>query len=172
MNHPSAFDLVPLVGLQVFVAGHAADMRTFGFRLPSRSPEPSPEEWALHIQCSWRMELAGEIITGSSDWWKTEDDLDPPQDWDPAGGGSLQARRLREVFEDTDVFKGPVRNRTERFIVQEVQVSPLGDLAIGFTDGLRICVFPGGCRGEFWRVFKRGSNSHFAYVGDRQSERC
>jgi hypothetical protein len=88
------------------------------------------------------------------------------------GGGSLQARRLREVFEDTDVFKGPVRNRTERFIVQEVQVSPLGDLAIGFTDGLRICVFPGGCRGEFWRVFKRGSNSHFAYVGDRQSERC
>jgi hypothetical protein len=165
MNHPLSSDLGPLVGLKLNVAGHAADMRTFGFMTPVTVTELPAEEWALHIQCPWRMEIPGEIVTGSADWWRTEDGSDPPEDWDPATGGSLQALRLREIFEDTRPMKGPLRNRTERFIVTEVNVSTSGDLAIGLTDGLRICVFPSGCRGEFWRVFKRGSDSHIVCEG-------
>ena len=162
MNHVLSSDLQPLIGLTLFKASYAGDMREFGFARPVPDGEDAPEEWWLHIQCPWRIENAAGIVTGKSDWWETEDGADPPDDWDPARGGSLQSMRLRQIFRDPDaVPKGTIRNRSGGFVVTNAVVNEPGDLNIELTGGFHIRAFPDGCKGEFWRVFKRHDlNSH------------
>ena len=60
-----------LVGLKLSVARRAADLRNFQFG-PMRAVEGGTlGEWALHVQCPWRIEGPdGNIVTGRSDLWE------------------------------------------------------------------------------------------------------
>src|SRR5882724_7184703 len=118
-----------LLGRQITRVGYAADLRSFCFA------GADGEEWSLHVQCPWRLEKDGAIVTGRSDWWDTEDGSDPPDDWDPARGGSLQQAKLREVFCHTSAKV--IENHTEAFAVTQVQTTLLGDIVLDMTGGYK-----------------------------------
>ena len=65
--------LHPLVGLKFSGAGFAADMRTFQFGELVKSGKRTIGKYALHVQCPWRIEHAGKILTGRSDWYYKSD---------------------------------------------------------------------------------------------------
>jgi len=144
-----------LVGLRVTSAGFAASMRTFTLSPTETRAAKSPTgEWALHIDCPWRIESAARIVTGSSDWSQLADpNLLPQGDWEPSLGGSLQDARLRELFEDQGVQGERPRNRTAHLVVTGVEVDVYGGVVLELTGGYRLRAFPTASRGEHWRIF-------------------
>lgn len=149
--------LKPLMGLRLFNAGYAANMRTFGFcRVPVDPARTSEQaEWSFHISCSWRIECDRKIITGSFDWFEPAvPGEDPGEQWDPSSGGSLQEKKLRELFEHRDASSRVITNNTNLFVVEDVDVDVYGGVMIGLTGNYRLRVFPAGSRGEFWRIFE------------------
>jgi hypothetical protein len=62
--------LQPLIGLQLTIARRGADMRGFHFG-PIRVVEGGTVgDYALHVQCPWRIEGSQGIVTGRSDLWE------------------------------------------------------------------------------------------------------
>jgi hypothetical protein len=64
--------LAPLIGLPLWAAGHAADMLwvQFGAKIPAplmRDPKREAGEYALHVQCPWRVSGLTGVVAGSSD---------------------------------------------------------------------------------------------------------
>jgi hypothetical protein len=154
-----------LIGLQLQWAGYAADMRTFGFsRVVGRGAET---EWALHIQCAWRIEREARIVTGKSDWYEAED-----ESWIPGIDSELSAtdrlqqcelRKLLAASEDLEEPKAPLLNNTDLLVVETVDVGVCGDFAMKLTGDYCLRVFPDASRREFWRVFE-WKESGFHYV--------
>jgi len=64
LSSSATLRLDDLLGLQLFVTSHAADMRGFGFRRPNETQVLSHPEWYLHICCAWRIESSRGIVTG------------------------------------------------------------------------------------------------------------
>jgi hypothetical protein len=98
--------------------------------------------------------LPEKIVTGSFDWYEPAE-AGAPANWDPAGGGSLQEARLRELFADYRSLR-TILNVTDLFVVEDLDVDNYGGLTIKLTDRFRLRVFPTGSRGEFWRIFRKG----------------
>jgi hypothetical protein len=73
-----------LVGLKITLATHAASMRGFIFAPSAESPDA--KQWAIYIQCPWRIETADGIVTDSGDWYQPADLSAEKDDWDPADG--------------------------------------------------------------------------------------
>jgi hypothetical protein len=113
-------------------------------------------EFSLHLQCPWRFTSGPEVLMASLDMYAPEDP-DAPDAWynDHAGG----------AVDDTTLFFARIPSLRERMagcLVSTAAVSPLGDLAIGFTNGVRFETFtPCSRRGEFWRAidFRTGAHS-------------
>jgi len=154
-----------LVGLRIFIAGHAADMRSFGFRSETQDVDTGDGEWFLHIQCAWRIEHEQKTVTGSCDWNEpSESDHDPGPEWDPARGGSLQEKRLRELFRDSNDSQRTIANKTPLLVVQDVSADVYGGLILILSGNYRLVVFPAGSRGEFWRLFRSDDlQSHYVF---------
>jgi hypothetical protein len=171
VNVPPIASLAPFVGLILDSVGHAADMLTLTFRKPTEDPSEGSRLWCLHIQCPWRVESDGALVTGSSDWWETEDNLSPPDGWDPAEGGSLQVFRLAEILGDrAPERKKGLRNRTVHFVVTSAESGNVGDLVLTMTGGFLLRAFPAGWRGERWRIFEKGNTeSHRVCSGESDS---
>jgi hypothetical protein len=159
---PTAYSagLRKLVGLKITMASHAASLRGFIFAPPTGTQET--EQWALHIQCPWRIEAGSAILTGSSDWDQpAELSTEAEDDWDPAEGGSLQEARLRELFKDHDLSKRTISNKSPSLVCTEFEVEANGDTMIRLTGDYILRLFPAASRGEHWRVFKKGdTNTH------------
>jgi hypothetical protein len=146
--------LAALVGLPLCEAGRVLDMPTFGFgRLferPGRRGPVQVPEYRLHIQETWRVTNAGEVLVGYADWHY------PPR-------GST-------VTYDDFVAKDEGRNRqddlrddwvahgTGAHVVVECRGTEAGDLWISFADGCALETFVNqftqGVNGddEFWRL--------------------
>lgn len=147
-----------LVGLKITMATHAASLRGFIFGLPAGAPDA--KQWVLHIQCPWRIEAGNALLTGSNDWYEPTDlSAETEDDWDPAEGGSLQERRLRELFRDQDSSKRTISNNTASLVCTEFQVEPYGGVTIWLTGGYALRLFPAASRGEHWRIFQKGDTS-------------
>ena len=131
-------------------------MRTFGFGKSLPDQQDPSEEWALHIQCPWRLESETGIVTGKSDWYEPVD-----ESWDSEAGrldtsDRLQDARLKSIFSSSAEPNGPLRNTSDQFAVEAVEIGDYGDFSIALSGGFRLHAFPDGSRGEYWRVFKRG----------------
>ena len=151
-----------LVGMRLVAAAHAADLRGFGFIPVQGYSGANTAEWWLHIQCSWRLQTTEQVITGSFDWYQpATSEYSSSGEWDPARGGSLQELKLRELFLDNDTSKRTIANNGKTLIVEAAEVDRYGGLALQFSGGVQLHVFPAGARGEFWRIFKKGDfDSH------------
>lgn len=97
--------LSDLVGRRLSMVSFAAGMQMLHWRIVQRENMPDSTV-ALHIQCPWRLEVAGKIYTGSTDFYTfANPERDCEEDWDPNNGGSVQEVLLRRLLNDHESKK-------------------------------------------------------------------
>lgn len=140
-----------LVGLNVSGVGHAADMLTLQFGALRevtnlRGKVKQVGEWALHIQCKWQLERAGEIVA-------TQDDL-AGSDTD-AHGATARLDELLLKHEPTSV--------------KDVLAGEFGNVDIVLSRGLILRVTANGTADEEdWRFFAPGADApHLVIEGGK-----
>jgi len=155
--------LSALVGLPLWALGRAADLAWFEFGdrrtvLGHLGKEKLVGDYALHIQCPWRMTRGDKIITGRGDIFCTpEESEDPtPADFDWQKGNRFD--RIVAVLFD---------HESRQFAVRGVQAGEVGSFVIELEDGYKLEVFPGDSEsGEHWRFFKPYSDEpHLVFTG-------
>lgn len=103
-------------------------------------------DYALHIQCSWRIIRGDEILVGKEDLYQPQDSTasDTLFDWKK---GNLQDERIKKLFADDQ----------RQFTVVGTALRAGGELDILFDDELRLEVFPNSSlqthETEHWRLF-------------------
>ena len=158
----------PLIGLKLSIARRAADLRNFQFGDIRPAPpgiRPGPRgtvgEYALHIQCPWRIDGPEGIVTGRTDLYKLPSGDYPPDDWEPKHGNNRQDDRIGRLLGVEDLLAGAYINQTGLLVVEKVWASAFGDVILFLSGGYRIVIFPSGTTGEAWRVFRSSGHPHF-----------
>lgn len=127
--------------------------------LPSLKDKPrgSIGDFALHIQCPWRIETDNTILTGRSDLWEPLERLEgfSYDDWDYETDGNLQDQLIEHFMSNND-----------NLLVETVNSQSNCTFTLAFSGGYKLVVFPSGSTGEDWRLFRPGSGeSHFVVLG-------
>jgi hypothetical protein len=162
--------LRPLIGLELAIARRAADMRIFQFGPIRTVRKGTVGEYALHIQCPWRIEGPAGIVTGRLDLWDPADegeDIDWDT-WDYDRNENLQDRRLGALLGGEDPETRSFVNRTGHLVVEAVEADDCGGAVIGLSGGYRLVLFPAGACGEDWRILRPDAGEpHFVVAGGR-----
>jgi hypothetical protein len=160
--------LQPLVGLRLSIARRALDLRNFQFGVVRAIEGGTVGEFALHIQCPWRIETRDRIVTG-------RDDLREPivvtkdfdwKAWDYEKDGNLQDQRIASLLGGYDPGTRSPVNNGHLLVVEAVDADDRGGVTLDLSGGYRLRLFPAGTRGEDWRIFRPDSESpHFVIAG-------
>jgi len=156
-----------LIGLNLQYAGRASNLFWLGFgemiSVTRRGKTEELAEYALDIQCSWRITKDNKILVGSRDFysprtgWNEEND---DFDWDVQGNNRFDER-----------IESFIENAKEHVTVERVEPDEVGGLKIFLSQGYLLEVFPDTSEddeySEFWRFFNRRENSpHFVVTGN------
>jgi len=143
-----------LIGKALWTSRRAADMATFQFgerkNVVDYFERPSDVgEYALHVQCAWRIVRAEEVVVGSRDLYYPAEhenaDEQLPTDFDWDRDPNRRDKLLRSLFEDW----------TRELVVQSVEAGVAGSLRILFSDNLALEIFPDdSLNHERWRLFR------------------
>ncbi len=158
-------NLSSLLGLPISIARDAADMKVFHFGKirPHPSGKGTVGEFALHVQCPWRLVTNDRILTGSADFYEPVVEGEEV-DTDDHQSGNLQLKRLQQVFGSYDEKTRSLINETEPRTVISVHSDQLGGIDLELTGGFRLQVFPDRSRGESWRFFAPANDeAHFVH---------
>jgi hypothetical protein len=145
-------------------------MRCFHFGHIRKIEKGTSGDYALHIQCPWRLEGPEGIITGRSDLWEPAEDASSIDwdTWDCDKDENLQDKRIGELLQGYDPETRSFVNETDRLTVEAVQGDAYGGATLAFSGGFRLVIFPAGTRGEDWRFFRPGmKEAHFVIAGGR-----
>lgn len=157
----------PLTGLRLSKVGAAADMLWVQFgdlqKVTTRAGlEGSVGEWALHLQCPWRIMEESTVVLASSDFYYDADSGET-HNWGPDDVSVFDrnAERLNARLESHDID------------VLEIRTTAGGAFEIQLSEKLSLSVMPVnsqiGPKIESWRIFKPSSlDSHFVF----EDERC
>lgn len=160
------FALRPLLSTRLINIGrtHTIEWIIFSpekFTVNEDTKEHPNIEYALHIQCTWRIRGEEGILVASDDLYFPVDDTSYHNldefDWTLQG-----SNRLDEI---TSQFLQRITN--DIITVLSVEADNIGGLCIELSDGYSIDIFPANSlNGEFWRFFNRFSNEeHFVMTG-------
>ena len=167
MREATKSKLDKLVGLNLRYAGRASNLFWLGFGekilVTRRGKREEVAEYALHIQCSWRIAKGNKIVVGSRDFYSPRTGLENENghfEWDVQGNNRFD-ERIESIIEDID----------ENTIVERVDSDEVGGLKIFLSQGYLLEVFPDTSEDdeyrEFWRLFKRKEDSpHFVVTGN------
>lgn len=153
-----------LIGKSLWSSGRAADLEWFQFgerKIVKGTHGDTKEvgEYALHVQCAWRIRRSDQVIVASRDLYYPSIDADGPvQDFDwEVLGANRRDRLIANLFQ----------NETRQFLVQEVTVGKAGAFTIVLDDAYALDVFPDdSLLDEHWRLFKPYTEeSHFVVTG-------
>ncbi len=173
-----ASQLQLLVGLKLSIARRAADMRVlhFGTIREVESRRLSGEkkdgrkgtvgDFALHIQCAWRIEDQSGIVTGRTDLWKPAED-NPDIDWDTWDydkDESLQDKRIGYLLGGYDAETRSSVNNSDLLVVEGFQTDDYGGVTLFLSGGYRLVIFPAGSQGEDWRLFPPGTKGNHLVI--------
>jgi hypothetical protein len=147
-----------LVDLKLQFAGRASNLFWLGFgdiiSVNRRGKTEETAEYALHIQCSWRITLDNKIVVASRDFYSPRSDWEGNQDdfdWDIEG-----ENRFDERIKNFLKVKGSL-------IVKQVEPDMIGGLKFILSDDYILDVFPDSSeedeQSEHWRFFNRKDNS-------------
>jgi hypothetical protein len=136
----------------------------FGARLKTRDFHGRPSEvgeYALHVQCAWRIVRGDQVVVGSQDLYYPADYEDRSEhipegfDWDR--DPNRRDRLVQLLFEDG----------AREFVVDGIDVCAAGTLHIRLNDGFCLDVVPAvSLNEEHWRLFKHGADEpHFVIAG-------
>jgi hypothetical protein len=154
-----------LVGTALWTCRRTADLTSFHFGKKEQTRTFRGElaqvgEYALHVQCAWRIARGEKVVVGSADLYYppdlTVERIPKNFDWDKAPNRLDKLLRL--------LFEGD----KQQFIVQGVEVGTAGSLHITMDDNLSLDVLPNNSLSdEHWRLFKPSSEEpHFVLSGD------
>jgi hypothetical protein len=153
-----------LVGKQLWSSGRAADLEWFQFggrRMVKgfRGEAKEVGEYALHVQCAWRIRHGDHVVVGSRDVYvPPEDSHDQTEnfDWD-VQGANRRDKRIADLFQD----------ETRQFLVKQILVGAAGSFTIVLNDEYTLDVFPDdSLEDEHWRIFVPSSEvAHFVVTG-------
>ena len=154
--------LAPLQGLVVWGPARAADMLTLQLGDPRVDTSPMGRrrevgEYALHVQCPWRLTEDTLLIAGSGDLFTpATSDVDRATfEWDVVGA-TWWDYRLREFF-----------GRPAPIWVERIAADPFGGFRLSCSGGVSFEVFPNTSAAphddsEYWRLLQTGdSTEHF-----------
>ena len=162
--------LQPLVGLKLSIARRAADLRGFHFGHIRQLKRGTAGEYALHIQCPWRLEGPSGIVTGRSDLWEPAaivPDMDW-ENWDYEKGANLQDKEIGVLMGSYDPQTRSYVNDGDRLVVEAVRADACGGATIVLSGGYRLVLFPDRSRGEDWRIFRSGTDEpHLVIAGGK-----
>ncbi|WP_064692699.1 hypothetical protein [Rhizobium aegyptiacum] len=156
-----------LVGLPLSIVRNAADMKVlhFGTIRPHRSGRGTVGEYALHIQCPWRIVSESVVITGTSDRFVAlqggagrNDDVPQSQ--------NLQFIRIAALLKGFDEATKSFINTTEQLVVMTASADTYGGADLALSGGYRLQIFPDGSLEEDWR-FIQDEGRHFVIEGGR-----
>jgi hypothetical protein len=152
-----------LIGETLWSSGRAADLQWFQFGqrrtvTDFRGRAKEVGEYALHVQCAWRIRSGDSVTVGSRDLYFSKEDSEDDQsfDWQVQGASKLD-QRITELFE----------NGTREFFVSNVQVGNAGSFTIVLESNFAMEVFPyESSAKEHWRFFRPYSDeAHFVVSG-------
>jgi hypothetical protein len=151
--------LSQIVGLPLTAARRAADMRTFQFGILRPVDGGSVGDFALHVQCPWRIEGPDGIVTGRSDIWEPVEDNAPyDENWHYENSPNLQDARLEQWLAECQWA----------LVVKSVDADDFGGAAISLERGFVLRLFPAGRRREDWRLFRPKTDApHLVISGGR-----
>ncbi|KQU24315.1 hypothetical protein ASG61_20560 [Bacillus sp. Leaf75] len=156
-----------LVGSKLSNIGRASNLfwLEFGEALSviRRGKTQELAEYALHIQCSWRITKDNKILVASRDFYSPRtgvDDGNEHFEWDVQGNNRFDERI--EYF---------IRSLKEPLTVESIDSDEFGGLKVILSNGFTLNVFPDISEddeySEFWRFFTRGKDSfHFVVAGN------
>jgi hypothetical protein len=154
-----------LVGEILWSSGRAADLQWFQFgeRRMVEGFKGKPKEvgqYALHVQCAWRIRQRDHVIVGSRDLYLPPDGSDEGLDdfnWD-VKDGNLRDKRIADLFQ----------NETVQFLVKEVHAAEAGSFIVNLESDYALDVFPDdSLADEHWRLFSPYSDvRHFVVKGE------
>ncbi len=150
-----------LLGLQLSIARRAASMRNFQFGAIHQMPRGSVGQYALHIQCPWRLESPAGVVTGFSDLWQPAAEA-PDMDWDTWDYDTHDNRQdlqLRHLLGGYDERTHSLVNHTGLLVVEAVTADSYGGAVIHLSGNYRLVLVPTGSRGEHWRLFQPQSDA-------------
>jgi hypothetical protein len=159
--------LTPLKGEPIWDAGRAATMLwlQIGKRVhapTTQDPQRVTGEYAVHVQCPWRVSSRQGIVVGSADIFRPADRSTPGWDFDPSNPGNaaadLELRRWIGMFESRPL------------VIAAVDVDPCGGFRLRLSEGFIFEVFPdsseSGDEVEHWRLLKPAEETrHFVLRG-------
>jgi len=167
--------LSPLIGLKLSIARRAADMRVLQFGMIREIENGGTVgEYALHIQCPWRIDGLERVVTGRGDLWEpleTGDDFDW-ESWDYETSENLQDHQIGKLLGGFGPITQSFVNETDYLIVEDIQVDDFGGAVILLSGGYRLTLFPFGSKGEDWRIFQplKEDSHHFVISGGKVEE--
>ncbi|MEO6457664.1 MAG: hypothetical protein ABIO92_05250 [Chloroflexia bacterium] len=124
-------------------------------------------QYALHVQCPWRIDGPKGIVTGRGDLWEHISGKVMPNEWEPSLDDNLQDLQLSNLLGSYDAKTLSHVNSGEWLMVEQVKASAVGDLDIILSGGYHLILFPGGSTGEAWRIFEPDNDSpHFVVEGN------
>jgi hypothetical protein len=164
--------LSPLIGLQLWRARRVMNMEMFEFgarytRLNRKGEEIDVGDFALHIQCPWRIVGPDGIVVGSEDRHFPEDESSNWQEFDEDGPTLCEARMTSWIAE----------HGASPLVVQRVEADSIGSFRLFLHRGFVLESLPANSlRGEYserWRLihtpqgapsFSEGTD-HFVVTG-------
>jgi hypothetical protein len=152
VKHPER--LASLVGLKLCITRNAGNMKIFHFGELQTVNDKVVGQFALHVQCPWRLERSLRILTGSSDYFTRATDNHDDQ-WEP---GDIEGHLQDEILGGL-LAADPIRTDSGsegQLIVSQVSNSLLGDLEVLMSGGFRLVVFPSSSQEEEWRLLRPG----------------
>lgn len=152
-----------LVGLPMWSLGRAADLAWFEFGTHRnvrnhKGEEKEVGDYALHVQCPWRITSGDSIVVGRGDIFCTPEESNEPT---PADFDWQKRNRFDRIVKQ--LFKQGSR----QFRVQAVEAGKAGTLAIALGEGHTLEIFPHDSEsGEHWRFFKPYTEeTHLVFSG-------
>ena len=154
--------LQPLVGLPLSAVRRAADLRNFVFGELVSVEGGSVGAWGLHVQCAWRIDGPGGIVTGRDDLWEPEDpNVRVDEDWSYDTSPTLQDARVKAWF----------ASAVEPRVVKHVDADVFGGATIELSGGFTLRIAPMETRGEAWRLLGPSRDVPHFVVGEGRVER-
>ncbi|MFO0330374.1 MAG: hypothetical protein ACK514_03420 [Bacteroidota bacterium] len=155
--------LEKIIGLRLTHTTRAANMECLKFGQHFITDKVDGQlnigEFALHLQCPWRIVNGQKILIGSCDVYEQADQnakYDPNFEWDKADV-NLRDKKIKELIEK------------EILTLEKVETDDLGGFELVFNNNFSLSTFPSiSLEFEYWRLLDNRStpNKHFVVGGD------